>query len=128
MTKFRPPTPLELAFLRVLTRGYPAAERQIETCLVSEWDDGYLEVNAKDGPPLRGAPNPVLGPAVPTGLEESPYLDSIFWTNDYGMISSIEVTVFGTATVSDFERMTIFVEADETNPSLLVFRNNSSPR
>ena len=120
---FRRTTALELAFLRVITRGYPAAEQQIESCLVSEWDDGYLDVRTVDGPPMIPTRNPAIGPTVQSGIEDVPLLDCIFWTDEEGMVVSIEVSQFGTGAMSDFDRISFFVNAAETDPTRLSYRN-----
>lgn len=121
MPRFRSATVLELAFLRVITRGYPAAERQIETCLVSEWDDGYLDVRPVDGPPLELSRNPAMGPTVQTGIEDVPHLICIFWVDEGGMIASIEVSKVGTGMMSDSDRMSFFVEVDRSDPARLSY-------
>ncbi len=64
---FHAPTELELAFLRVITRGYDVLERQIESCEISDYDlAGYYDVRIVDGPPMvRQRPyHPIDGPIL----------------------------------------------------------------
>ena len=48
------PTADEHSFLRIVTRGYPELEAQVESCEVSAYDPaGYCDVRVGSGPPFR---------------------------------------------------------------------------
>jgi hypothetical protein len=94
---YRAPTDLELTFLRVVTRGFPELAEQIESCDLAEYDlTGWCYVRATCGPPLLTA-NPHDGPTLKTEDPNHPFLEIILWTNDAGMLKSVELVDYGPA-------------------------------
>jgi hypothetical protein len=92
---YRVPTDLELAFLRIVTRGFPELAEQIESCEVADYDPtGWCYVCATWGPPSPIA-NPADGPTLKTGDPNHPFVEIILWTNDGGMLKSVEIVDYG---------------------------------
>jgi hypothetical protein len=120
---FKSPTELEREFLRVVTLGYQAAELQIETCLICEWDGLFLPIRVIDGPPMIDCYR-ILGPTVLTNRDDVSALESTFWVNDAGMIVGIAIEFAGMGTVSD--PMSYFLEAARCAPERLNYRNAAS--
>ncbi|MGC2405478.1 MAG: hypothetical protein WA431_03630 [Candidatus Cybelea sp.] len=107
---YRAPNDLELAFLRVVTRGFPELVEQIESCTIADYDPtGWCYVRATCGPPsLIG--NPHDGPTLKTADPNHPFLEIILWTNDAGMLKSVEIVDYGLDALVD-EPYRLFVDA-----------------
>jgi hypothetical protein len=87
---FRPPTELELTFFRIVTRGFPEYEAQIERCEIADYDpDGWWQMRAIDGPPLIGAP--LDGPSLEIRDPEWRYLEVLIWTTRQGLLDCLEI-------------------------------------
>jgi hypothetical protein len=110
LENYRAPTELESAFLRVVTQGFPELESQIESCEVTDYDPtGWCYVHVTCGPPSPTA-NPVDGPTLKTGDPNNPFVETILWTNDAGMLKSVEVVEYGRGPSPD-NPYELFVEA-----------------
>jgi hypothetical protein len=112
---FRPPTDAERAFLRIVARGHSELERQIETCELADDDPtGWCDVNVLGGPP---APirDMVDGPALISDDPQFPFVETFLWTDDRGLLSSVEFLAFGQLA----EPYDLFVKAAAANPSRL---------
>jgi hypothetical protein len=138
---FHAPTELELAFLRVITRGYDVLERQIESCEISDYDlAGYYDVRIVDGPPMvRQRPyHPIDGPILDISDPHAPqpktvhladprvflmtgYIDTIMWTDERGFLCSIEVCSIGDGSLVD--PCSAYVDASTATPNRLIFRH-----
>jgi hypothetical protein len=93
--KYRAPTALELAFLRAVTLGFPELADQIESCEVADYDPtGWCYVRVISGQPSRVV-NPIDGPTLTTGDPNNPFVEIILWTNDDGMLKSVEIVDYG---------------------------------
>jgi hypothetical protein len=107
---YRAPSDLELAFLRIVTRGFPELAEQIESCTVADYDPtGWCYVRATCGPPSSIA-NPHDGPTLKTGNPNHPFLEIILWTNDDGMLKSVEVVDYALDALVD-DPYRLFVDA-----------------
>jgi len=92
---YHAPTDIELAFLRVVARGFPELEKQIESCEVAHYDPtGWCYVRAICGPPSPIV-NPGEGPALRTDDPNNPFVEVLLWTNDAGMLKSVEIVEYG---------------------------------
>lgn len=112
---YRPPSEKELAFLRIVTRGYPDLEVQIESCEVEEYDEtGYCNVRVLDGP--RGDDGMADGPSLTT---DAFHIETILWFRDNGWLDSVEVIEY--ATTSTGEVYQTFI--DGAAASALVYHN-----
>ncbi len=153
---FHKPTQLELAFLRVITRGYAELEAQVEVCELSQYDPiGYYDVRIDESATVAASTRkrPIQGPSItytnlpqpkiamigePTVLLVSkhdgssrriPYVEPaepkmgmveiLFWTEDRGMLNSIEVVSYGDGYLAD--PCSAFVEAASAVPPLLKY-------
>lgn len=106
---YRAPSDLELAFLRAVTRGYPELAEQIESCTIADYDPtGWCYVRATFGPPSPIS-NPHDGPTLKTDDPHHPFLEIILWTNDAGMLKSVEIVDYGEPSLGDPYRL--FVDA-----------------
>jgi hypothetical protein len=119
---YRSPTDLERAFLRVVTRGYPELESQIESCEMADYDPtGWCYVRVRGG-----TPSPIHqyadGPSLITGERRLPdlCLETILWTNEQGILHTIEIVNYLDSVVENPLRA--FVDA-AAKPSGLKYRN-----
>ena len=118
------PTHRERRFLRIVAHGHPELECQVESCEISDYDPtGYYEVDVLGGPPAPvTAYHPINGPAV-TGNPKVPYFEVLLWTNERGLLDSIEVLEsrgdFTAAYDGTTDPVEIFIEAAEANPARL---------
>jgi hypothetical protein len=91
---FHEPSELERAFLRIVTRGYPAFEQQIDACEVSTYDPaGWLRVRVPKGLPgyfCAPGDGPILEGPWPT-----PRVDIMLWTDKSGLLEDVEVIEYG---------------------------------
>lgn len=88
--EYHTPTAEELSFLRIVTRGYPELEAQVESCEVSAYDPaGYCDVRVGSGPPFRR--ERVDGPSL--GIQDSGprFVETLLWMNEDGFLNTIEV-------------------------------------
>lgn len=115
---YRLPTNLEREFLRVITRGYPELERQIESCEIADYDPvGWCNVHVIEGPP-----SPIRFMAEgPTLLMVDPqmFIEILIWTNEIGMLSKIEIVEYGSHLDDPYAT---FVAASSAVPPCLKYR------
>jgi hypothetical protein len=132
---YHSPTELERGFLRVVTRGYPELQEQIESCEISDYDVvGFCYVNVLAGPPspeLFMAKGPVLDlTQIDRHLLEitndlrmaDPKMDCVIvslTTDRAGMLSDIEVVSYGDGYVVDPYRL--FVDAAASGSPALTY-------
>ena len=89
-TEYHAPTAEELAFLRIVTRGYPELEAQVESCEISAYDPtGYCDVRVGSGPPFRR--EHVDGPSLGIQDSEPRFIEILLWMNEDGFLITIEV-------------------------------------
>ena len=92
---YHPPSALELAFLRTVTRGYPELQKQIESCEVADYEPtGWCSVYSAGGPPSNTV-NPAQGPSLNTGEPDNLNLEALLWTNEAGMLKAVEIVDYG---------------------------------
>jgi len=88
---YRVPTQEERAFLRVVTRGYSELEAQAESCEIADYDpDGWCHVRVREGQSaaMRGH---VDGPTLQTDEPVKTFVETILWTNEAGLLSTVEI-------------------------------------
>ncbi|HEV2738724.1 MAG TPA: hypothetical protein VGU66_09110 [Candidatus Elarobacter sp.] len=89
-TEYHTPTAEELSFLRIVTRGYPELEAQVESCKISAYDPtGYCDVQVASGPPFRR--ELVDGPSLGVQDSEGRFIEILLWVNEDGFLKTIEV-------------------------------------
>jgi hypothetical protein len=134
---FHKPTELELAFLRIVTRGLRAFSVHVESCEISTYDPiGYYDVRVVDAPALRpyDRENPVRGALItypdathppliaysrwPPDVVNLSYVDTLLWA-DRGFLASIEVVSVGDGYIVD--PCSAFVDAAAAVPPLITF-------
>jgi len=128
MRPYRSPTDLEQAFLRVITRGYPDLESQIEPCEIAEYDPlGWCHIRTVGGRPSQIRHN-AEGPQVQTGRSDVPLIGTIMWTNIAGMLESIEILEYGIGRLfrGDETPYRLFVNAAAASPSRLQYAASQS--
>jgi len=111
---YRPPTDLELTFFRIVTRGFPELEAQIELCQIADYDpEGWWHVRAIDGPPLLLG-NPLDGPSLHIHEPADRYLQILIWTTRRGMLHLLEVldTTEKGDTLEQHELVRAYIDAD----------------
>jgi hypothetical protein len=111
-TLYHTPSELEQQFLRVVTRGYPELELQIEACEVADYDpDGWLKVRVTNGP--RIAKRMVPGPFLQRGdYEFIPLIDINLLARD-GLLNEIEFVDYGVPAEDPYRS---FVDAAKCDP------------
>lgn len=108
---YRTPSELELVFLSVVTRGYPELEKQIESCEVADYDPaGWCYVHSTGGPP-SAIVNPADGPTLDTREPHKLHIDILLWTNEAGMLKTVEIVDYGTLPPSLGHPYQLFLEA-----------------
>jgi hypothetical protein len=121
MTNFRSPTTEERAFLRIVTFGHPELEAQIESCEITDYDpDGYCDVRVRCGPPSRIG-EACDGPSLLIGDKREPLIQTMLWTNNEGMLDTIEFLVLPGGSDKNIYERYIRAAADGN----LVYPNNS---
>lgn len=120
---YHPPTEVEREFLRIVTRGYLELEHQTESCEISEYDaTGWCYVPVLDGPPSPIQYRyPADGPRFLTGDSIVPFVETLLWTNDAGMLAEIEIIEYGDSRDDPYR---VFAEAAVSVPPGLRYRNS----
>jgi hypothetical protein len=106
-TEYHTPTAAELAFLRIVTRGYPELEAQVELCEISAYDPtGYCDVRVRSGPPFRR--ERVDGPSLVVHDSGPRFIETLLWLNEDGFLDNIEVIEYSDRTDNVYGR---FIES-----------------
>lgn len=114
---FHTPTTEELAFLRIVTRGYPELQAQIESCEVADYDpDGYCDVRVLSGPPSPEIDH-CDGPSLLTCEPNLRSTETILWI-DRGMLASVEIVEYPISSDGVYAR---YIEGDRD--SKLTYRD-----
>jgi hypothetical protein len=112
---YHPPSEKELAFLRIVTRGYPNLEAQVESCEVEEYDEtGYCNVRVLAGPRIEN--DMANGPTL---VVDGVFIETILWFRDNGWLDSVEVVEYAPINVGDVYQAFI----DAVAMSTLVYRD-----
>lgn len=123
---YHTPTGLERAFLRVVTTGYPELQRQVEACEVDDYDeDGYCDVHVLVGPPSPIVSGQADGPRLVPSTPSEPFAEIILWTDERGMLSTVEIVDFGSGLATPYQA---FTAAAESTPPALEYQNARQDR
>jgi hypothetical protein len=117
---YRAPTELELAFLRVVARGYPKLEQQVESCQIADYDrDGWCYVRVVPGQ-SPGMHFHLDGPTLQAEEPVKLFVDTILWTNEDGLLTTVEVVDYRNALDEPYPA---FVEAAAAVPPRLAYES-----
>jgi hypothetical protein len=121
---------MEREFLQIIMRDYPAGLAQVQTCLVSDWDGGFLELQVNGGVPFERMPQPLPGPALTVDETSATFIgfESLVWIDERGLICTIEVVaIVDEGRVPD--RISMYVGAARgTYGARLHYPASTSPR
>jgi len=93
---YREPTPLERAFLALVTRAHPGFARQVEHVVVGDYDPTgwcFTRIENADVAPVRDhADGPTLRRNRPN--EKPIYIETILWPDARGLLEAVEFIDF----------------------------------
>ncbi len=109
---YRNPTALEREFLRLVSKGHPPIEEQVEHCSIADYDPaGWCDVLALSGTPWTDGYR-LDGPSLRQGKPDSPtfYVETRLSMNAAGMLQSVEIIAYVPIVQAPYQQ---FVEAEK---------------